>query len=528
MKRDVDAIIIGAGHNGLVAAATLARAGQSVLVLERRAVLGGAAATEEVWPGYQVDTGAVDAGIFTDEVATALSLADHGLTFLESPVAVFAPAGAAPTGAASGLTLWRDATRSATEIGRLNLTDAGRYAAFARQVERLAGVLRAMFLVPPPDLGDLGLIDAAGWGRLALQVKRLGDSDMMALLRLLPSTVSDYLDEWFEDAFLKGVLGAAGVVGSHLGPRGAGTTLMFLYQHANGLHRTRRVKGGMGRLSAALAEAAREDGAEILLNTPVAGIRVDDYRATAVSLADGTEVSARVILSNLDANQTLLGLVGPTRLEPRVMRATRNILYRGTTARVNFALSGLPAFVGLRDEEQLAGVIRLSPSLDYLEKAYDDAKYGRVSARPQLDVRIPTVLDPGLAPDGRHIMIVTVRYAPYRLAEGDWDALREPLAEQITGQLDAAAPGLTSLIVERQAQTPADYERTMGLTEGSIFHGQMGLDQLLVMRPLPGWGRYRMPVEGLYLCGAGAHPGGGVTGAPGYNAAREALRELRA
>lgn len=519
---DYDAIIIGGGHNGLVTAVTLAKAGYRVLVLEQRAVLGGAAATEEVFPGCKVNTGAVDASLFADEIVRDLFLKMAGLEFIESPAVVFAPQ---QDGRA--LTIWVDEAKTIADIARFSPRDAQKYSAFVRQVNGATAVLRAMMRTSPPDLGALNAGDLAAWGKVGLKTKRLGNKEMMAFLRLLPMAVSEYLDEWFENDAVQGAIGAVGVTGSHLGPRGGGSTLMMLYQYSGGFPRCRFVRGGMGQLMAALVAVAQQKGAEIRTGTAVARIQLDDEgQAVGVLLADGTEIRARAIVSNADPRRTFFQLVGPQNLEPRFMRQVRNIIYRGSTARVNLLLNGLPEFHGQSSAEQLSGHIRIAPSLTYVEKAYDAAKYGRISPQPYLDATIPTLLDPTLAPDGQHLMHITMQYAPYHLCEGDWENEREKLGEHIIATLSQYAPNLSSLVANRQVLTPLDWEQQYGLTEGSIMHGQMGLDQLLVLRPVPGWSQYRTPIANLYLCGAGTHPGGGVTGAPGYNAARELLPAL--
>ena len=521
MNEHYDAIIIGAGHNGLVAAATLAVAGRRVLVLEGRDTLGGVAGTEEVWPGYRVDSGATDAALFQDEIVQKLALARHGLKFETSPALLCAPQ---PDGRA--LTLWRDEARTVKEIARFSPRDAERWPAFARQVARMAGLLRGMLLLAPPDLSALRGGDLMGWAPLALRLKRLGGDDMMELMRVLPIAARDYLDEWFESDALKGAVGGSAVVGATLGPRGAGTNLGFFYQNLGGLLEQRFVAGGMGRLSEALAAAARERGATIRSGAAVARVLVEgdaEPAAVGVELAGGETIRAAVVLSNADPRRTLFDLVGPQHLEPETMRHVRNIIYRGSVARVNLAVRGLPAFAGAADPAQLGGRIRVSPSLDYLERAYDAAKYGRFSEHPYLEIVIPTLRDPSLAPAGHHLLTITALYAPYTLRDGDWDGQSAAFGEAVLDTLEGVAPGVRASVVHCQVVTPLDLERRYGLTEGSIYHGQMGLDQMLVMRPIPGWSRYETPVRNLYLCGAGEHPGGGVTGAPGYNAARAVL-----
>jgi len=521
MTNTYDTIVIGAGHNGLVAAATLARAGKRVLVLERRDVLGGAAATEEVFSGYRVDTGATDAALFQDEIIDKLELRRHGLEFRESPALLFAPQ---PDGRA--LTLWRDEARTVADLARFSRADAERWPAFRRQVERITGLLRGMLLLAPPDLAGLRGGDVMGWGPLALRLKRLGGDDMMELFRVLPMAAQAYLDEWFESDALKGALGGSAVVGATLGPRSAGTNLTFLYQNLGGLLARRTVAGGMGRLSEALARAAEANGATVRTGAGVRSLLIEgDEAPTAagVVLETGETVRAAVVLSNADPRRTLFDLAGPQYLEPETMRHVRNIIFRGSVARLNLALDGLPAFVGATDPEQLTGRIRVSPSLDYLERAYDAAKYGRISERPYLEMTTPTLIDPALAPAGEHVLTITAQYAPYALREGTWADGQEALVERVLDVLEGVAPGARSRIRHCQVITPPDWERDYGLTEGSIHHGQMGLEQMLVMRPIPGWSRYETPIRNLYLCGAGAHPGGGVTGAPGYNAARAVL-----
>lgn len=530
-----DAMVIGGGHNGLTAAAYLGKAGLRVLILEKRPVLGGAAATEEVFPGFRVNTGAFDAGNFLPEILTGLNLEKYGLRFLESPVLATS---AFPGG--GSLALYRDEARTVDEIGRLSIADAAQYPKFLCQVRRISQVLHEIMVRTPPDIPAYDLRQIREWLPVALRVKRMGDQSMMDFIRALPMSINDFLDEWFETPALKAALGFPGVSGASLGPRGSGTAFLMLYAAANapeaGFRSSRFVEGGIGALSNALAAAARERGVEICTGVGVSKILMEGDRATGLVLEDGSTITARMILSSADPRTTFFDLIGASNLELRFAREVKNIRFRGSMARVNLALDGLPDFTGLTSSSQsggragdlrdrLSSRLMLCPDLETLERAYDESKYGSFSSNPCLDFVIPTMLDPALAPPGAHLMAVNVHYTPYHLSGQSWDDARERMAQVVIERLGQIAPDLPARVINVQALTPLDLEREYHLPEGDIYHGQMGLDQILFMRPVGGFGRYRTPVEGLYLCGSGAHPGGGVTGAPGYNSAREALKD---
>jgi phytoene dehydrogenase-like protein len=521
-----NAIVIGGGHNGLTAAAWLAKQGRKVVLLESRAQFGGAASTEELFPGFHFNTGAPDVGLLSPHLIEALDLKRQGLEFIDSPVAAFAPQ---PDGRA--LTLWQDAKKNAQEIAAFSQQDADAYAEYMRQAGRFAGVLGQMAQLAPPGLKHYPTGLLLSWAKLALKLRMLGGKDMMEFLRVLPMSAQQWLNEHFESQSLKGLLAVPSVTGLMQGPRAAGTVFMLLYQQMNGMNggyrSTGLLRGGTGALITILAKAARESGAELRTNAKVTCVLAQGGNVRGVELASGEVVEANMVLSSADPRSSFLGLLGGPQLEPRMMRRIRNIKLKGSTASVHLTLSALPAFTATNDPSRLSGAIVISPSLDYAEQAYDDAKHGRISAKPVLEVRIPSLLDAGLAPAGQHTMSIVFRYAPYQLAEGDWDGEREALGDIAIDTLAQYAPNLRSLILQRKVMTPLDYERDYGLAGGSILQGQMGLDQLLLMRPAPGFAGYRSPIDGLYLCGAGAHPGGGVTGLPGLNAARQAHKESR-
>jgi phytoene dehydrogenase-like protein len=522
-----DAVIIGAGHNGLVTAAYLARAGLYVLVLEQRPVVGGAAVTEEQVPGFTFEPCAASVNWFHPGVARDLDLSRHGLKIISGEPTLFAPL-------PGGDHLLLESGRSVEAIQRFSAADARRWQSFNAHVARLRPILEALYSITPPAGPALNRGDLSSFFGLGASLRQLGRRDVVELLRTLPMSVVEFLDEWFESDVLKGALGAAGITGIFQGPYAAGTAYVLLHHllgsPAGGLWSPGVVRGGMGNLARALTDAAKRYGVAIRTGVQVARVMVEDNTATGVVLAGGEEVFAHRVISNADPSTTFLNLVDPLELDPTFIRKVRNIKYRGACARVNLALDALPAFATLPgDGPHLRGLILISPSLDYLERAYDDAKYGEVSRIPHLQVSLPSLVDPSRAPRGKHVMTVLFQYAPYHLRGGEWDeAQRTALGDKVEETLSEYMPALTERVVGRQVLTPLDLEQRYGLTEGNLYHGELTLDQLLFMRPVPGWARYKMPVRNLYLCGAGTHPGGGVNGASGRNAAREVLKEWQA
>ncbi len=535
MSASYDAIVIGAGHNGLVTAAYLARAGLRTLVVERRDVVGGAAVTEEVWPGFGVDTAAHGVGALHPKVVADLGLEREGLRLVRPDPAVFAPQ---PDGRA--LLLSRDPGATSEAIRPFSATDAERWPAFVERMAKAAAVLGSIHGLAPADPPEAGAGDLWGLLRATGALRRHARAELLELLRIIPMSVAELADEWFESEALKGALAAGGIKGIFQGPMASGTAYVLLHAMAGGggvVRPTRWAMGGVGSVTRALAQAARRAGAEIRTEAEVGRILVESGRVAGVVLetsevteaghvpAGGEEIRAPLVISNVDPRRTFLGLLDPLELDPHFLRAVRNIKYRGACAKVNLALAELPDFSCCPGHgPHLGAAISISPSIEYLERAYDDAKYGAVSSEPYVEAFIPTFADPSLAPAGGHVMSAYVQYAPYRLREGSWDdAEGEALADRAISTLTRYAPNLERAIVHRQVLSPRDLEERFALTEGNIHHGELTLDQLLFMRPVPGWARYATPIAGLYLCGAGTHPGGGITGRPGYNAAREIL-----
>lgn len=519
-----DAIIIGGGHNGLVTAAYLARAGRKVLVLERREMLGGCAVTEEIWPGYRVSTGAYLTSLLQERIIADLELERYGYKVDAKDPAFFS---AFPDG--RHLFMWQDRDKTLAEIARFSKRDAGVYPAYEDQLERISQVVEGLLLTTPPRFPP-SVIDLVDYLRLVGRMGGLSAKEVVALVKIFTQSAADFLDEWFESPEVKVTLATDGVIGANGGPRSPGTAYILLHHCMGGVAGHRGlwgfVRGGMGAVPEAIAESARAKGAEIRTSAPVAKIAVRSGRATGVVLETGEEIDASAVASNLDPKVTFLRLLEERDLPDDFVTAIRRFRIEGTSCKVNLALNGLPEFTaypGAPGPHHRA-TMHICPSIEYVERAWDDAKYGRPSERPLLELTVPTMYDPSLAPPGKHIMGIFLQYAPYTLREGTWDELREPFGDRVISLVEEYAPNIRRIIEHRQVLSPLDMERRFGITGGNIFHGEMSLDQMFVMRPVAGWARYRTPVRSLFLCGSGAHPGGGVMGAPGYNCAREMLK----
>jgi phytoene dehydrogenase-like protein len=526
-----DAIVVGAGHNGLVTAAYLARAGQRVLVLERRGIVGGACVTEETFAGFKVSTAAYVNSLFHKAIVRDLKLHGYGFEVLPRDPSSFTPL---PDG--RSLLMGPDAELTRKEIAKFSARDAERYPEYEAMLERVAAVVEPTLTMSPPRLLRPRLRDLPTLLRLGRSVRRLGAGAGEAV-EVLTGPARAILDRWFESESLKATLATDAIIGAMAAPSMPGTAYV-LFHHVMGETNGKRgvwgyVRGGMGGLTQALAAAARDLGATIRCEAEVARILVRDRRAVGVALATGEEFFAPIVASNADARVTFTRLLDPRLLPEDFATAIGRISYESASLKINVALGELPDFRALPGRApgpHHRGTIHICPDLDYIERAFDDAKYGRPSERPVLDCTIPSVVDPTVAPPGRHLMSIFVQYAPYALRESGWDALREPFADRCFALLDEYAPNFSRSVIARQVLAPPDLERVFNLTGGNIFQGAMTPAQLFAFRPVPGWADYRTPIRGLYLCGAAAHPGGGVMGTPGLNAARAILgrRRLRA
>jgi phytoene dehydrogenase-like protein len=519
-------VIIGGGHNGLVTAAYLAKAGRTVLVLEKRDLLGGCAVTEEIWPGYRVSTGAYLNSLLQQRVIEDLELAKYGYAVDPKDPSFFSPY---PDG--RHLFFWQSREKTLAEISKFSKRDAQAFVRFEDHLEKLAVVAESLLLEIPPEFPPRKISEYIDYLKLLGKVKGLGREELTGLVKIFTQSASDFLDEWFESPEIKVTLATDGVIGANGGPRSPGTAYILLHHCMGGVGGHRGlwgfVRGGMGQVSEAMALSAKASGAEIRLNADVAKILIKNGRATGVVLANGDEIGAKIVASNCDPKRTFLQLMDERDVPSDLLQGIRQFRSEGTSCKINLALNGLPQFKSFPWDgvgPHHGATMHICPDMDYVERAWDDAKYGRPSKSPLLEMTIPTIYDPTLAPKGKHIMGIFLQYAPYTLREGNWDDLREPFGDRVIEIIEEYCPNIKSIIEHRQVLTPLDLERRFGITGGNIFHGEMSVDQMFMMRPLAGSARYKMPVEGLYLCGSGAHPGGGVMGAPGYNAARAILK----
>ena len=521
--------LIGGGHNALITAFYLAKGGFKPVVLERREMLGGGAITEEFHLGFHASTLSHTLGPLRADIARDLQLDKADYEILRPDPRVFAPR---PDG--ESLLFYDDIAKTAEGIARLSAKDAAKYTQFAETLDHLFTVLMELISMTPPAIDKPSPEDLWNLFKAGRSVRSLGKSGIFDLLRWGPMAVADFVAEFFETELVRAVIAARGIFGTAMGPWSAGSTAVLLLRAAadsNPAGPAAFPRGGLGSFTRVLAEAAKHAGAEIRTNADVQHIRVKDGRVTGLVLVDGEEIAVDAVVSGVDPKRTFFQLLDPTQLDPTFAQRIRNIRATGNVAKVNFALGGLPTFPALASSESslkaMSGRIHIGPEIDYLERAFDHSKYGEFSSAPYLDVTIPTLLDPALAPEGKHVLSAYVQFAPFKLKEGNWDSRRKELGDTVVKTLSAYAPNLPDLIENMQVITPQDLETTYGFTGGHIFHGELALDQLFTMRPVLDWARYKTPIRGLYLCGSGTHPGNGLTGASGANAAREIIRDLR-
>jgi phytoene dehydrogenase-like protein len=517
-----DAIIIGGGHNGLVAAAYLGAARRRVLVLERRHVVGGAAVTEEVFSGFRFSVCSYVVSLLRPEIIRELELRRHGLELL--------PLDGTFTPMPDGNHLWRvdDYEQTHQAIARHSRRDADAYAEYGRAMGDMGQFVRPILGLTPADPHSLSIGTLRQYGFLFNQFRQLSSREQRVLLQLMTMSAADFLDQRFETDVLKATMAASGIIGTFLGIRSPGTAYVLLHHYMGEIDGVFRswglARGGTGSVSTAIAAAARERGVEIRTNSAVAAIRVKGNRALGVTLRNGDELDADFVISSVDPRHTFLEMIDAASLPDAFLDDVRRFKFRGSSGKVNLALDALPDFTCLPGPgRHLHGAISISPSTEYMERAYDEAKYGYFSRRPYIDIVIPSLSDPTVAPPGKHVMSCFVQYAPYHLADGTWDMQREAFGDTVIDTIAEYAPNLKGIIHGRQVLTPLDLEREWGLSEGNIFQGELSLEQLFFQRPVPGWAQYRTPIGNLYQCGSATHPGGGIMGASGRNAARVIL-----
>jgi phytoene dehydrogenase-like protein len=524
MGKLYDVIVIGGGHNGLVNAAYLALAGKKVLVLERRDILGGAAVTEEIIPGFKFSVFSYVVSLLRPEIIRDLDLPRHGLEIL--------PLDGTMTPMENGDHLWRvnDHAKTRRELERHSKLDAEAYEEFGKSMIAMCRFVKPILGMAPPDPTSLDPRDLKAFASLAKRFQRLPAEDKYNLVQLMTMSAADFLDQWFETDVLKATMSASGIIGTFLGIRSPGTAYVLLHHYMGEIDGAFRSwgfsRGGTGAISNAIGGAAREAGVEIRLEAPVARILVRNGSARGVVLESGEEILTGAISSSVDPNVTFLKFIESRELPEDFLEEVRRYKYRGSSGKVNLALDALPNFTCLPGPgRHLRGAISISPSTEYMERAYDQAKYGEFSRRPYIDMVIPSLTDPSVAPPGKHVLSCFVQYAPYKLSNGNWDDQRDAFGDMVVDAISQYAPNLRNIIVGRQVITPLDIERQIGLTEGNIFQGELSLEQLFFLRPVAGFARYRTPIQKLYMCGSAMHPGGGIMGSPGRLAALEILKD---
>ena len=527
MANSYDVIVIGGGHNGLVTAAYLAKAGKKVLVLERRHVLGGAAVTEEIFPGFKFSVCSYVVSLLRPEIIRDLDLPRHGLEIL--------PLDGTFTPMPSGDYLWRvnDHGKTVREIQRHSRVDAEAYEEFGKAMQAMCRFVKPILSMIPPDPHTLDPRELMKMLFIGRRFQGMSSYDKYNQVQLMTMSAIDFLDQWFETDVLKATMSASGIIGTFLGVRSPGTAYVLLHHYMGEIDGAFRAwgfaRGGTGAISEAIAAAAREAGVEIRTEAPIAKIIVKNGRSKGVVLANGDEIYANIVSSSVDPRLTFTKLMDPGELPPDFLEGVSHYKFRGSSGKVNMALDGLPNFKALPGVgPHLRGAMSISPSVEYMERAYDEAKYGMYSSRPYIDMVIPSLTDPSVAPPGKHVLSCFVQYAPYKLRPGlSWDAIKEDFGNNVVNTISEYAPNLKDIIIGKQVVTPLDLEREWSLTEGNIFQGELSLEQLFFLRPVPGWARFRTPIKNLYMCGSATHPGGGIMGAPGRLAALEILKDVR-